>query len=89
LRGVVFLQDLFALLVFLLYSHQSLFDALETEILVIYIRGSFFVLLLAVMLDLFAGVFDFRKSEGCGGAFKEMTEGGEGWEIFLFAGARC
>ena len=38
------------------------------------------------MLDLLARVFDFCQAERGGGAFEEMAEGGEGFEVFFFAG---
>lgn len=37
------------------------------------------------MLDLLTRILDFGETEGCGGAFEEMAERGEFFEVFQFS----
>lgn len=81
---VEFAQETLHLLVILLDLTQDLFNVGQRDLLVRFVGGSRFILAGAVVLDFLAGFLDFVQTQGCGGTFEEVAEGGEVGEFFIF-----
>lgn len=64
---------------------QGISDHLQTHGFIVDGDLTRLVLLHAKMLDLFARVADLVEAKGGGGAFEEVAERGQGFEVSVFA----
>lgn len=57
----------------------------QTLLLIRLVDFTSLILLVAVVLDLFAFVFDFGEAQGCRRSFEEVAKAGKLWEILIFS----